>query len=360
MSRFISLIALVLIAGLLVVGCNNQNPVVSQSDLPVGMMAGQIVVPAGAVLESATLNIFVNVANGQQIDIHRITSDWTETTVTWGNFGGAFDPIIENSFMSNSYGWHQVDITGLVQGWIDGTDPNYGLLLDQSLMAFPMGVFFSREDAFRPPYLEICYSLNGSTTCVQDVDIADTYIRELFPNDNYGTQQYLFTGWENETSLEKQALLRFDIQGTPPPGGCTRTIGYWKTHAGFGPQADVVTPLLPIWLGTNGGAKSIQVTTAAMAVDFLKQNVYGTQSNGITKLYAQLLGAKLSIASGASDVDVAATIAAADAFLATHNYLDWSSLSKPDKAMVLGWQSTLDNYNNGLIGPVHCDDAVTN
>jgi hypothetical protein len=137
-----------------------------------------------------------------------------------------------------------------------------------------------------------------------------------------------------------------------PPSGCTRTIGYWKTHAGFGPQADVVTPLLPVLLGTAGGAKSVNVTTAAQAVALLKK---GDSSNGIEKLYAQLLGAKLNIASGASSSSVSGIIAAADAFLATHNASDWDSLTSTQKAQVLSWMTTLDNYNNGLVGPEHCD-----
>jgi hypothetical protein len=39
----------------------------------------------------------------------------------------------------------------------------------------------------------------------------------------------------------------------PCAGGCTLTIGYWKTHAGgVGHNADKVTALLPITLGTPG------------------------------------------------------------------------------------------------------------
>jgi len=144
----------------------------------------------------------------------------------------------------------------------------------------------------------------------------------------------------------------------PPQEGCSHTIGYWKTHAGFGPQDDEVTQYLPIWLGTAGGAKSRLVNTAQLAVNYLSMNVYGTSSNGITKLYGQLLGTKFSIADGAADGDVAATIAAADAFLATHDYLDWSGLSSADKTMVNGWKDMLDDYNNGLIGPGHCDEAT--
>lgn len=135
--------------------------------------------------------------------------------------------------------------------------------------------------------------------------------------------------------------------------GCTRTIGFWKNHAGGGPQQDLVTPLLPIWLGTAGGSKSVQVTTASQAIYLL--NMSGNPSNGINKLYAQMLAAKLNIASGASASAVSATIAAADAFLATKNASDWSSLSGAQRQQVLAWMTTFDQYNNGVIGPGHCD-----
>jgi len=139
----------------------------------------------------------------------------------------------------------------------------------------------------------------------------------------------------------------------PPPSGCTRTIGYWKTHAGFtGNNADVVTQYLPLWLGTANGAKSVQVTTATQAVSVLSMT--GGASNGIVKLMAQLLGTKLSIAAGADGSAVASTISAADAFLAQNNAASWSSLTQAKKAQVNAWMTTLDNYNNGLIGPAHC------
>lgn len=152
-------------------------------------------------------------------------------------------------------------------------------------------------------------------------------------------------------------LIRFINTYTPPPpppAGCSYTIGYWKTHAGFtGNNADVVSQYLPISLGTSGGAKSLVVTDAASAVHVLSMGT-GSPSNGIVKLYAQLLAAKLNIASGANGSAVAATIAAADAFLAANNVASWTSLSGAQKGMVNGWMSTLDSYNNGLIGPGHC------
>lgn len=141
-----------------------------------------------------------------------------------------------------------------------------------------------------------------------------------------------------------------------PSCGATLTIGYWKTHAGFGPQKNMVSPLLPILMGTSGGAKTQTVTIAAQAVQFLSfkgsNNVFNA-SNGINKLYAQLLAAKLNIANKADGSAVASTITAADAFLATHDSTSWSTLTKTQQNQVLGWATTLENYNSGIIGPGH-------
>ncbi len=137
----------------------------------------------------------------------------------------------------------------------------------------------------------------------------------------------------------------------PPPHNCTYTIGYYKNH----PSA--IAPL-PVYLGTQGGAKTLVVDTQQKGVDVLSQKVYCSPSDGITKLYAQLLAAKLNIANGADGSAVASVIAAADAFLATHNCNDWSSLLAPDQFKVLLWQCALDSYNNGNIGPGHCGDST--
>lgn len=197
------------------------------------------------------------------------------------------------------------------------------------------------------------------TVCAGDAPKTFTYTKTIGPYATCGprtiTNTAIFTTNDTGTTGEATAELDVDV---PCVGGCTRTIGYWKTHAGFGPQADAVTPLLPIWLGTAGGAKSINVTTAALAVQLLSMegsNDDHDASNGINKLYAQLLGAKLNGASAADTSSVASTIAAADAFLATHDSTDWDGLSKAERGTVLGWMTALDEFNNGLGGAAHCD-----
>lgn len=159
---------------------------------------------------------------------------------------------------------------------------------------------------------------------------------------------------ESTTGQQSSATAVVNIYTGGCSHGGTLTIGYWKTHAGFnGNNPDRVTPLLPIWLGTPGSEKSVQITTAQEAVDALSMNL-GHPSNGITKLYAQLLAAKLNIANGADGSAVSSTIACSDTFLADHNWEDWNSLNKATKQKVLTWMTTLDDYNNGLIGPGSC------
>lgn len=334
------------------IGCDQSIESNFGSINQVGM--APIIIPAGATIESATLNVFVNKFNDKTVNVHRITSDWEETVVTWNNFGGAYDANVEASFLADAYGWESVDITSLFSGWANGSYPNYGLLLDIELQDYPRVKYNSRENAYNHAYLEVCYNDGSGTVCVQEEVIADTYVWELYPDLNQGTYEWFYTGWSDESDKEKQALLKFEIEAEPQEG-CSHTIGYWKTHAGFGPQDDVVTQYLPITLG-DGSGKSLVVTDAAMAVDVLKMKTYGKPKNGITKLYAQMLGSKLSIADGASDADIASTIADADAFLAMYDWNDWKSLSKDLKKDVLNWMSTFDQYNNGYIGPGHCDE----
>jgi len=156
-------------------------------------------------------------------------------------------------------------------------------------------------------------------------------------------------------AVTKSVSVSTTVTCTPPPvtQGCTLTIGYYKNHS------SAIAPL-PINLGTAGGAKTLVVSSQTIGVSVLGQHTYGAPANGITKLYAQLLAAKLNGLRGASGSAVSSTISAADAFLATHNHLDWGSLTATEKNNVAAWHTTLDRYNNGLIGPGHCGDQESN
>ncbi len=106
----------------------------------------------GGIVTSATLELFVEFStgtwgSGREIDAHRITTDWTESGVTWncpidtdtGNNnpdcavqwgGGAFAASATDSYLQTSsfIGAVQLDVTADVNAFLTGTS-NFGWLL---------------------------------------------------------------------------------------------------------------------------------------------------------------------------------------------------------------------------------------
>ncbi len=135
-------------------------------------------IPATALVTSASLSLFksANVGSGT-VGIHRVLAPWSESTVTYGSFAGAFDPLLEasldpSSFPSGTVG--SVDLTNLVAGWVSGALPNDGILLEQPTTGRTV---FGASEAAVPnprPRLVVCYAppscgdgiQNGSETGV--------------------------------------------------------------------------------------------------------------------------------------------------------------------------------------------------
>jgi len=311
-------------------------------------------VPAGVAISSAVVWVYANFAGENPfapntvVTAHRVTAPWDELTTTWNSFGGSYDPAVVGSVaIGTDPGWYSIDITSLVQGWANEEYANYGVLLRIDGYGYVSYISSEHHEVTLRPIVEVHFGSEVAVFTRGDTNnLYDTTIFESAPDLALGNDSFLLTRGNYE--LEKQTLIQFDIT-FEEQHGYTRTIGYWKTHAGLGPgnQADMVSALLPIWLGTPGGAKSILVDSNVLAVDLLSRTVGGGK-NGIAKLYSQLLGAKLNIANGASSSPVADVIADADAFLADHNVYDWDALPKAVKNQVIQWQSALDDYNNSM------------
>jgi hypothetical protein len=85
----------------------------------------------GSAIQSATLYIHQRNESGQRaVNAHRIVTDWAEDGVTWDGFAGRYDQTVLGSFSAAPSGWKQVNITGLVRAWLNGSVPNQGVLLD--------------------------------------------------------------------------------------------------------------------------------------------------------------------------------------------------------------------------------------
>jgi hypothetical protein len=127
-------------------------------------------------------------------------------------------------------------------------------------------------------------------------------------------------------------------------------------HCGFHGDPDWVSRYLPIWLGSEGGAHSVQVTDAAAAGHLLSHCVWGRGKNGIRVLYAELLAARLNLASGASPEAIADVLVSIDAFLATPTLQGRCDRDGSGHSQVSHWIDTLRKWNRGDIGPGACPE----
>lgn len=216
-------LAAIMLALVLIIAAVGAAPAAAETDIP-----------QDATIDSATLWIYSEWVNGGTVDLHRATADWAELTVTWNSFGGSFAPDVAASFDAITAGWYAVDVTALVEGWLDGTYPNYGILLKQ---ADEFTVHRSSDygiAAYRPR-LEISYTLEGNPYSVTIVrgetdDVADAYISEGYPDDNYGSNTGLTTGTPYDH--EKQSLIRFDVSRESPPEQPVPGVTGWGAIAG--------------------------------------------------------------------------------------------------------------------------------
>lgn len=133
-----------------------------------------------------------------------------------------------------------------------------------------------------------------------------------------------------------------------PESGCTLTQGYWKTHSKYGPA-----PYDPTW-GLQGEDTPFFLSGKTW------YEVMWTPPSGGNAYYSlahQYIAAQLNFLNGASSTpEVTDAINAATTLFNTYTPAQWSSLPKSVKNQFKSLANILDQYNNGIIGPGHCDD----
>lgn len=148
--------------------------------------------------------------------------------------------------------------------------------------------------------------------------------------------------------------------------GCTYTQGYWKTHSLCGPAAgpnDTWDNLLIVdkddapfcRMRDNGQVYETFYLSGASWLD-----VFWTPPQGGNAYYIlahQYMAAKLNMLAGASTTaEVDAAMAFAENFFATYTPAQAGALKGGARNTVIAHAGTLDAYNNGQIGPGHCDE----
>ena len=300
--------------------------------------SAQYCIPEGATIDSATFSIYERNVTNEPVTVHRVSNGWMETVVTWNNFGGSYDPLVVGSFTADSIGWQSVDLTSLVQDWVDGVYPNYGLYLQST--GAPVAYWSSEYpiDTGLRPKLEICYATPDGSTCftiqrpgTEQDGVADATISQLQPDQNNGSHVRLTTATVN--NIQKQSLLWFNIEICPPDGPGTGTPGYWMNHPEAWPVEEI----------TIGG-----VTYAREdAISYMQDPVRGDKT---FTMFPALVAAKLNVLVGNDDSCIADIITAADAWMAAYG-----PVGSGVAGSSMAWQEgeylylELDDYNNGFL-----------
>jgi hypothetical protein len=83
----------------------------------------------GTTVTSAILSLYVYNMGGDSSNAFwgsACDSPWSESAITWNDRPSAAGPSYLYSYPSGT-GWMAIDITGIVQGWLNGTRPHYGM-----------------------------------------------------------------------------------------------------------------------------------------------------------------------------------------------------------------------------------------
>jgi hypothetical protein len=141
------------------------------------------------------------------------------------------------------------------------------------------------------------------------------------------------------TTTMTASLPSATVQATTTPlNDCTYTQGYWKGH-----QAS--WPVESLTLGTVSYGKADLVRILLN---------FAIRGNGLLSLAHQLIAAKLNVAAGANPAEAAGAIVAADALIGDLVVPPVGAGSLPPSETSVLTQ-VLDDYNNGVSGPGHCD-----
>lgn len=154
----------------------------------------------------------------------------------------------------------------------------------------------------------------------------------------------------------QQARIFFKNSGIPdePPGGCTYTQGYWKTHSAFGP-AKKTDPTWASSLASGPSTTFLDNGDSFFSPSKTWYQLFWTPPKGNPDIILahQFMAAYLST-NQAEPATMTATVQAAyDAALA---YFEGGSATRAQK---LAWANTLDRFANGLEGTPHCGDEIT-
>jgi hypothetical protein len=164
------------------------------------------IIPSNVSINQATLNLFLYSSwdfpgRTRTITTYRIGSTWSEMSVNWYSQPSILEAYGSSGVTHGQWQWYSFDVTALVQGWINGTFPNYGLALrgpEHSGSDSSWKAFYTREGSY-PPYLQISYGAASSTAQGPTVGefnpaLDGPSMIDLFTTQPVGEKEYLWLG----------------------------------------------------------------------------------------------------------------------------------------------------------------------
>lgn len=256
------------------------------------------------------------------------------TTVTFAGFNAAELTVSINT----------ETIASLGQPYIDQGKIQLQILVDATGNPVPCdtpGATFVRFDSFsnggKAP-------ANGLTTTQVDLGDLETLtggnVKNVVCGDSICIRAHYVTGGgSTKVDTHSSEPTPYDIVCG---AGCTLTQGYWKNHYPASWPGSVLVG------GLTLGSVSY---TAAELEDIFRVSVVG---NGLVSLAHQLIAAKLNVENGADDSAIATTIVAADNLIGALVVPPVGSgwLAPADTGALT---QALDDFNEGITGPGHCD-----
>lgn len=115
-------------------------------------------IPAGATIDSATFQAYLNQATGLSnvtVSFSRAGASWTESAVTWNNRPAFYS--VSSASVGNTTGWVSWDATTLVRNWKSGAVANYGIGLSGPASGSLYARRFGSREGGAAPRLVVTY-----------------------------------------------------------------------------------------------------------------------------------------------------------------------------------------------------------
>jgi hypothetical protein len=120
-------------------------------------------IPTTALVVTADITVSVVTSSGTSAGAaHQVLAPWSEGSVTWNSFGGAYAGAAVASFAAG-VGLRTLAVPALAQGWVDGSTPNHGIVLERGTSVGQFSRVQTSEGATAAdkPQLQLCYVIPG-------------------------------------------------------------------------------------------------------------------------------------------------------------------------------------------------------